>query len=201
MFTGLVQCIGTVACPPEATDSGVRLRVSADWGHSPEPGESIAVDGCCLTFVRDGASMCFDVVGQTLAATTVGGLKEGSSVNLEHAVTPTTLLGGHVVQGHVDDVATIVSVSSRSEDYRVRIEMPAGSAGLLVSRGSITVSGVSLTIAELGADWFEVALIPTTLTETTLGGLAVGDPVNLEYDVLAKFVARQLEVGLIAPAT
>ncbi len=201
MFTGLVQCIGTVASPPEPTASGIRLRVGAGWSHTPREGASIAVDGCCLTVIDEGEHMSFDVVGQTLSATTLGTLRAGSAVNLEHAVTPATLLGGHVVQGHVDAVARVVSVAPSASDYRARIEIPAGGAGLLVSRGSITVSGVSLTIAELGDTWFEVALIPTTLKETTLGCLRGGDSVNLEYDVLAKLVARHLEVAVNVPAT
>lgn len=201
MFTGLVQCIGTVATAPEPTESGVRLRIAADWDHAVQAGESIAVNGCCLSYVEGGPDLAFDVVGQTLAATTLGGLTQGDPVNLEHAVTPSTLLGGHIVQGHVDDVAEVMSVSKAAADYRVRVAAPPGSVGLLVSRGSITVSGVSLTLAALGPDWFEVALIPTTLEETTLGTLVAGDRVNLEYDVLAKFVARRLELGLIEPAT
>ena len=198
MFTGLVQHLGRVESRT-SSDAGASLWVSLEgWDHRPDPGASIAVAGCCLTVADrrpDAArveAVRFDVVPQTLRSTTIGSLGEGDRVNLESSATPTTLLGGHLVQGHVDEVGTVLSIVTEGE-WRVRIGMGASLAPLLVPRGSIAVEGVSLTVAALDREWFEVALIPETLQRTTLGGLAVGDGVNLEGDCIAKMVVRVLE--------
>ena len=177
----------------------MRLRVDAlGWSHQPKFGDSIAVDGCCLTVVGSSNGVIdFDVVPQTLDVTSLGGLGDRDRVNLEHAVTPTTLLGGHLVQGHVDVLGEVLSVCEGVEGYRCRIAIPASHASLLSPRGSITIAGVSLTIAELGDAWFEVALIPTTLSETTLGDLRAGCKANLEFDVIAKMVAAQLATSQV----
>lgn len=207
VFTGLIQHRGLVESL-EQTASGRRLRVNiAGWNHHLELGASISVDGCCLTVAAiesPGMTLCFDVITQTLKVTTLGRLKPGDRVNLEHAVTPTTLMGGHIVQGHVDGVGRILRVTSDPAEHRLRIQPHAEDAmGLIVDKGSIAVSGVSLTIAasspaKTGATgdvlggWFEVALIPTTLALTNLGSLREGDGVNLEYDCIAKTVVNWL---------
>ncbi len=142
----------------------------------------------------------FDAVHHTLAVTTLGGIEAGEAVNLEPSATPSTLLGGHLVQGHVDEIGRVISVSTAGGEWRVRIAVSAAFEPLLVARGSVAVAGVSLTVAELGEGWFEVVLIPETLERTTLKALASGDPVNLEGDCLAKMVARMLESRLAAAA-
>lgn len=146
----------------------------------------------------------FDAVHHTLRATTLGGLSTGATVNLEHSATPATLLGGHLVQGHVDEVGEVLAVSTDGGEWRVRIGVSETFEPLLVSRGSITVEGVSLTIAALGPRWFEVVLIPETLERTTLRDRVAGDRVNLEGDCIAKMVLRVLETrmpGMATPGT
>ena len=197
VFTGIVQHLGRVASV-ETVASGRRLWVDfSGWDHRPAMGESIAVDGCCLTVAKaghEGAAVGFDVIQQTLEVTTLGGLAKGSAVNLEHSVTPATLLGGHIVQGHVDGVGRVVGVVRSAAEHRVRIVPPEASAmSLIVEKGSIAVNGVSLTVAAVGPDWLEVALIPTTLSLTNLGSLEEGDGVNLEYDYIAKVVTNWLQ--------
>lgn len=230
MFTGLIQAVGTIA---GLEPRGDKLRIQVDpgaWDHRPAHGDSISVSGCCLTIVeddgsrRDGRSarrskapsprlMEFDAVPETLRLTTLGGLEVGSRVNLEHAATPTTLLGGHIVQGHVDGVGRVTLVQT-GDDWRVSVELPTGPmheglGAMIVHKGSICVDGVSLTVAEVWSAptsnarpgnrsapmtrGFTVALIPTTLKLTTLASLRVGDSVNLEVDVLAKMIRASLE--------
>lgn len=161
----------------------------------PIHGESIAVNGCCLTIADTSEPGCliFDVVNQTLAATTLGTLSRGDRVNLEHAVTPTTLMGGHIVQGHIDAVGTVHHVDQSSGAWRVRIDVPRQLMEAIVEKGSIAVDGVSLTVAAAGDTWFDVALIPTTLRDTTLISLTQGMRVNLETDYLAKTVVNWLQ--------
>ncbi len=199
MFTGLVQAVGTVR-RLEPSPAGVRLEVEpvgppGGWGYVPGLGESISVSGCCLTVAGvGGGAWAFDVVRETLSKTTLGGLAAGSLVNLEHSVTPTTLLGGHLVQGHVDGVGVVERVD-RGADWRFRVRPPAGLMEYMTPKGSVAVEGVSLTLAavDAAAGWFEVALIPTTLEVTTLGGLREGDRVNLEADAMAKTVVHWLK--------
>lgn len=203
MFTGLVQALGRIA----AIDRGaVSTRFIVDvgtWAHRPESGASIAVNGCCLTVVDRGASgtevgslIGFDVIPQTLAVTSLGRLRVGDGVNLEHAATPMTFLGGHVVLGHVDGLAEVVSVAQDGE-WRVRLRLPPALSRFVVDKGSIALDGVSLTIARVedSADGsvVDVCLIPETLARTNLAERAVGDVLNVEVDHLAKLVARQLE--------
>ena len=201
MFTGIVQHLGVVA-DVQKTDSGCRLAIdSRRWPHHPAPGESIAVNGCCLTSTapiddREPSSgdelLRFDVIHQTLGLTTLGELVVGDPVNLEPAVTATTLLGGHVVQGHIDGVGVVSTVESDGNDRRLRIEPPQELMDYILPRGSIAVDGVSLTVAEVGESFFEVALIPTTLDLTTLGRAEQGQRVNLETDYLVKTVVHWL---------
>ncbi|MCA9295050.1 MAG: riboflavin synthase [Phycisphaerales bacterium] len=201
MFTGLVQAVGTIrACTPTAAGRSLIIAPGA-WDHAPSPGDSIAVNGCCLTVaecLRDGdASVLwrFDVITQTLHVTTLGALVEGGGVNLESSVTPATLLGGHLVQGHIDAIASVVSVQDEPEDWRVRLQPPADRMDLMdmiVARGSIALDGVSLTIAEADDCSFEVALIPETLERTTLRGWRPGSSVNMEVDQIARTVVTYL---------
>ncbi|MBX3402608.1 MAG: riboflavin synthase [Phycisphaeraceae bacterium] len=203
MFTGLVQAVGRVAAI-EQTGRGpavpVRLRVDpGSWRHRSALGDSICVGGVCLTIAalgrgragRGGRTLEFDVIPETLSRTTLGGLKAGDRVNLEHAVTAATLMGGHFVQGHVDGVGRVVSVRA-GDDWRVRVRVPRELRPLMIPKGSVCVDGVSLTIAAVHADGFEVALIPTTLELTTLSRLRAGDGVNIEADMLVKSVASVL---------
>lgn len=203
MFTGLVQSKGRVASAAPAA-AGARLVIDASaWGHRPGLGDSISVSGVCLTVAALGpapGAMAFDVVPETLGKTTLGSLRAGSTVNLEHACRADTLLGGHIVQGHVDGVGAVVDVRADPADWRIVIEPPPGAnigADLMefcAPKGSIAVEGVSLTIASLdpGARRVEIALIPTTLELTTLGALRAGDRVNLEMDCIAKQVVHWL---------
>lgn len=190
MFTGLVQAMGTVHEVTRGQEA-TRLRIDASaWEHNPEAGESICVSGCCLTLaepLRNDGLLSFDVIPQTLRQTMLGSLGVGDQVNLEACCTPSTLLGGHIVQGHVDGVGQVLEVRSEGE-HRVRIEAGRDLIEYAIPRGSVCVDGVSLTLAEVDpqAGWFEVALIPTTLRETTLGLLRAGSRVNLEMDILAK---------------
>ena len=196
MFTGLIQAVGKVAAV-EPRPAGLRLLIDpGGWGHLAGEGESIAVSGCCLTVAAaggTGGTWAFDVIPETLAKTTLGKLRAGSRVNLEHAATPATLLGGHVVQGHVDGVGVVESVATAGE-YRVRVRPPSGLMEYMTPKGSVCIEGVSLTIAEVQPrEWFEVALIPVTLVKTTLGDLKAGESVNLEADVFAKTVVHWLK--------
>jgi riboflavin synthase len=193
MFTGIIQATGTIVdVAPSA--AGVRIGVdTGDWTHAAEAGESIAVDGCCLTVAaREGRVLVFDAIHETLAKTTLGEKRAGDRVHLEHAATPDTLLGGHVVQGHVDGVGEVAGVS-RDADVRIRFALPRELMRFVSPKGSICVDGVSLTVAGLGEGWFEVALIPTTLGVTGLGGLEVGGRVNVEMDAISKMVVHYLE--------
>jgi len=194
MFTGIVEELGTVAGTEDQGDA-IRLTV-----HSPHVladaglGDSIAVNGCCLTVAEhDGDTWTADVMQETLDKTSLAGVQPGDRVNLERAVTPQTRLGGHIVQGHVDGVGTILRRTPSEHWELVEVSMPAELARYLVDKGSITVDGVSLTVVEAGADRFTVSLIPETLARTTLGSRQPGDRVNLEVDVIAKHVERLLE--------
>lgn len=199
MFTGIVEHMGRVALF-RAEAWGARLEVDpCGWRHVPADGESISVNGCCLTVVGDctpGGPLRFDVVPQTLGLTTVGGLRAGDAVNLEHAATAATLLGGHIVQGHVDGVGEVVSVSTAGGEWRTRIGAPAEVHRHLLARGSVAVDGVSLTVAAVGDGWFEVALIPATLAKTSLRQRVAGTRVNLEADILSKMVAERVRLAL-----
>lgn len=199
MFTGLVEATGVVTAIAPGP-SGARLEIDAsNWAHRPAPGDSISIGGCCLTVTAGAAGpgagvLAFDVVPETLARTTLGGWRPGRRVNLEHAATASTLLGGHIVQGHIDGVGAVLSVVTRPE-YRVRIAPPAGLMEFIAPKGSIAIDGVSLTVAGLSPveGWFEVALIPVTLEKTTLGQLAAGERCNLECDVLSKTIVHWLK--------
>jgi riboflavin synthase len=192
MFTGIVEEIGTVR-HAAGTASGMRLeiassRVLEDLGID----SSVNVSGACLTVVgRDTHGFAVDLVPETLARTTLGSAIRGTRVNLERAATPTTALGGHFVQGHIDATAKLLARREEGGSAaRLRFEVPKGLARYIVAKGFITLDGVSLTIAGLAKTYFEVALIPHTAERTTLGALRPGDRANLETDVLAKYVER-----------
>jgi riboflavin synthase len=193
MFTGIVQEIGRVASVEGGTD-GMRLRITAPRTAPAVPvGGSVAIDGFCLTAEAiDGDSLVFHAIPETVARTTVGLLEPGSKVNVEPALRANDPLGGHYVQGHVDGTGTVRAVVPEGEGARVTVEAPSTILRYCVEKGSIVVAGVSLTIAELDDTAFAVALIPHTLSATTLGSLAPGARVNLEVDVLAKYVERLL---------
>jgi riboflavin synthase len=195
LFTGIVEELGTVEALERQSDA-VRLTVRAatvleDTGS----GDSISVNGCCLTVAeRTEATWTADVMAETLARTGLGVLAAGDRVNLERAVTAGTRLGGHLVQGHVDALGHVVRREPGEHWDVVTVAMPRELAPYLVDQGSVTVDGVSLTVVEAGEDEFTVSLIPETLRRTTLGFREPGDPVNLEVDVIGKYVARQLEL-------
>jgi len=192
VFTGIVQHLGKVIAL-EIHDFNARLRIDpCGWSHRPEMGDSIAVNGCCLTIAEEGQDLVFDLILQTLRATMLQDLHAGDLVNLEHAVTPQTLLGGHIVQGHVDTKAQVQQVRTNDGQHALRIPVPDEHLGLISEKGSIAINGVSLTIAMVGPGWFEVGLIPMTLRLTNLGALEPGSPVNLEFDYLAKIVVNHL---------
>jgi riboflavin synthase len=193
VFTGIVEELGTVvAVRPGDEGAEVTIRgprVTSDT----RPGDSIAVNGVCLTAVAvDGDTFTADVMRETLRRSTLGRLRPGEAVNLERALTLSSRLGGHLVQGHVDGVGTVRERRPGPSSEDLRVELPAGLERYVVEKGSITVDGVSLTVVAVADGWFEVSLIPTTLAATTLGRRQVGDPVNLEVDVLAKYVERLL---------
>ena len=187
MFTGLVREVGTVE-RLERGDEGARLRIRAELAAELEPGDSVAVSGVCLTAagVDDGAFEA-DVMNQTLTLTTLGERGEGDVVNLEPALRAGDPLGGHLVQGHVDCVGEIAEAADDGIARRLKIAVPADQRRYLAERGSVTVDGVSLTVAALTEEGFEVSLIPETLERTTLGRTA---KVNLELDIVARYVER-----------
>ena len=194
MFTGIVEELGVVE-GIEQQDDAIRLTVRGAFVTTDASlGDSIAVNGCCLTVAqRDGETFTADVMHETLSKTSLGALDIGSKVNLERAVTPTTRLGGHVVQGHVDGTGRVLRRTPSEHWEVVEIELPADLTRYLVPKGSITVDGISLTVVDVLESSFTVSLIPETLARTTLGFKQPGDPVNLEVDVIAKYVERLLE--------
>ena len=196
MFTGIVEELGTVEAVEEQADA---IRLSIRSGTVLEGtglGDSISVNGCCLTVVEhDGVVWTADVMQETLDKTSLHGVSPGDRVNLERAVTVDKRLGGHIVQGHVDGVGTIVRRTPSEHWEVVEVSLPPELSRYLVDKGSITVDGVSLTVVEAGPTSFTVSLIPETLARTTLGFRAPGDRVNLEVDVLAKYVEKLLGVG------
>jgi riboflavin synthase len=191
VFTGIVEEIGTVR-HVEPTRSGTRVEIAAARAvEGLEVDHSISVAGVCLTVIeRDDRSFAADIVPETLARTNLGTLTRGSRVNLERAATPNTALGGHFVQGHIDATAKLLVRDAEGEGARVRLALPKGLARYVVMKGFITLDGVSLTIARLGKTFFEIALIPHTAERTTLGALRPGDAVNVEVDIIAKYVER-----------
>ncbi|MDX6543630.1 MAG: riboflavin synthase [Gaiellaceae bacterium] len=195
MFTGIVRERGRVASV-EGDGNGIRIRLEAPLTAGEAAiGDSVSLNGCCLTVVEtaDG-TLAFDAVPETLSRSSLEGLEAGSELNVESAVRAGDPLGGHYVQGHVDAVGTVRSVDREGEGRRIWLDTPSDVLRYCVEKGSVAVDGVSLTIADLDESGFAVALIPHTLSATTLGTLVRGARVNLEADVLAKYVERLVEV-------
>jgi riboflavin synthase len=198
VFTGIVEELGEVVGWTDLPDAArISVRgplVTSDAGH----GDSIAVNGVCLTVVdSSGGVFTADVMKETLVRSSLGALKVGSPVNLERAVRLQDRLGGHLVQGHVDGTGELISIVPDEHWTVVRASLPADLERYVVEKGSITVDGVSLTVSGVGHTWVEVSLIPTTLVLTTLGRKDVGDPVNLEVDITAKYVEKLLAAGAV----
>jgi riboflavin synthase len=190
VFTGLIEDVGTVESVDRGED-GARLRISTQLAPEIAEGDSVAVNGCCLTataLTEDGFET--EAMNQTLAVTALDSVETGSRVNLELAMRASDRLGGHIVQGHVDGVGTVASVEEDGFAKRVRVDLPTPLLRHVVDKGSITLSGVSLTVADLGGSWAEVSLIPETLERTNLADLAPGGRLNVECDVVAKYVER-----------
>jgi riboflavin synthase len=193
VFTGIVEELGEVA-ELDVTPSGARLAVRArKLAPLAAIGDSISISGCCLTIVGiDDDVLRFEAVPETLSRTSLGSLVRGDDVNLEDALRAGEPFGGHLVQGHVDGVGTIESIEREGDGYRIAVRAPVDLMRYLAEKGSIGVAGISLTVAALRDDAFEVAVIPHTWNSTTVSGWEVGDQVNLEVDVIAKYVERLL---------
>lgn len=197
MFTGLVQKIGTVKRVSRGRGLVLELAFDGAWGRPLEEGESIAVNGVCLTVVHcDATRFTADVLGETENRTGLGSLIPGAKVNLERALRAGEAMGGHIVQGHVDCRGTVTAILPRGRDMQLRVRCGRVLAAQSVLKGSITIDGVSLTISALGDDWLGVDLIPTTRESTTLGAKRVGDSVNLEGDIVGKYLAKNCREGL-----
>jgi riboflavin synthase len=195
VFTGLIQAVGTLAAR-EARGGDLRLRIAT--GALPmddvQPGESIAVSGVCLTVVAfDAAGFDADVSNETLACTTLGALADGAAVNLERALRASDRLGGHLVSGHVDGVGRVLSIEDDARSQRWRLAAPAALHRYLAAKGSVCVDGVSLTINGVDADGFDVNLVPHTVAHTAFASTRVGAAVNLEVDVVARYLERLLQ--------
>ena len=197
MFTGLIQQVGRLR---------TRSRVAGGWSltiaHAPwadEPlvlGESVAAQGACLTVaLLDAGAFGADLLDETLARTALGSLAVGAGINLERALRPTDRLGGHIVSGHIDETGRVEAIESCGRDWRVRVRITGEAARQTVVKGSIALDGISLTVAGLGDDWFEAHIIPHTWRATSLPERKVGDPVNIETDILGKHVARLLGIS------
>ncbi len=198
MFTGLVESLGTVRSLADEGDAKrVVVEVPENFLESASPdnrlGESIAINGCCLTVVAaNGVLWSFQAGHETLAKTNLGRLRVGDAVNLERAMPADGRFGGHIVQGHVDGIGRVAAIDPRTEFADYTIEVPASLSTKMVEKGSVAVDGVSLTLVQITATSFQVMLIPHTLAVTTLGRRKIGDEVNIETDVLAKYVAKLL---------
>jgi riboflavin synthase len=190
VFTGLIQDVGMVEAV-DGGDDGARIRIATALAEEIQPGDSVAVNGACLTATSvDAKSFETEAMNQTLTVTSLGDLEAGARVNLELAMKASDRLGGHIVQGHVDGVGEIASVEDDGFARRLRVELPGGLGRHAIDKGSIALDGVSLTIAALEESWIEVSLIPETLERTNLDEAEVGRKINVECDVIAKHVER-----------
>jgi riboflavin synthase len=195
MFTGLIEAIGEVAEVKPAA-AGFRLRLTTPIAPELTPGESLAINGVCLTVVvADGESVHADISPETARVSTLGSLKRGAVVNLERPVRADARMGGHFVQGHVDATATIEDIRQDGESYWITIQFPPALAPFIVRKGSIAVNGISLTVAGVDDRLFDVQIIPYTWDHTTLQRAKTGDLVNLECDIIGKYVVRAAEVA------
>ena len=199
MFTGIVQELGEVESVEGSAD-GARLQIHAELASELRPGDSVAVNGACLTATSvDERAFEADAMHQTLGLTTLGDLKPGSRVNLELPLRAADRLGGHIVQGHVDGTGSVTETGDDGFARRLKVELPVELLPYVVEHGSIAIEGVSLTVASVADPVLEVSLIPETLERTTLGSLEPGSRVNVECDVLARYVARQTSFGHLSP--
>ena len=199
MFTGIVETLGEITAV-ETGDGSSRLTVRGAVTHGTSIGDSIAVNGVCLTATSvEGDDFTADVMAETLRRTTLGDVKPGDSVNLERAATATTRLGGHLVQGHVDGVGRVTRRAPAGDFDEIAIALPTDLLPYVVEKGSIAIDGISLTVASLCGDDITIGLIPETLHRTTLGVRQVGEQVNIEVDVIAKYVERLLETRFAQP--
>jgi len=193
MFTGLIEDIGTVESL-ESGEEGARLRIATRLAAEISDGDSVAVNGVCLTATAvDTVGFATEAMNRTLTVTALGGLSAGDRVNLELAQKVSDRLGGHIVQGHADGIGTVASIEEDGFARRLRVALGPELIRYVVEKGSIALNGVSLTVSALGDDWAEVSLIPETLERTTLGEAAVGDKPNVECDVVAKYVERLMK--------
>lgn len=194
MFTGIIEAIGTVASVEHQGELALLAVDAPEIAEGVRVGDSVSVNGGCLTITKEvGGRFEFQAVAETLEKTKLGALRAGSRVNLERALRADARLDGHIVQGHVDGTGRVVSLSRERDDVRLCIACGPELAEALVAKGSVAIDGVSLTVVDVGEDGFDVALIPHTLAVTTLGELEPGDLVNLEVDVLGKYVKRYVE--------
>ena len=193
MFRGIVQKVGTVKRVSRGAGLVLDIAADAPWAKPLEAGESVAVNGVCLTVVKcEGSRFTADVLRETESRTGLGELVPGAKVNLERALRAGDAMGGHIVQGHVDCRGAISAKVPKGRDFQLRVKCGRVLAAQSVLKGSITIDGVSLTISALGDDWLGVDLIPTTAKDTTLGSKKVGDVVNLEGDIMGKYVAKNM---------
>ncbi|MEY2483449.1 MAG: riboflavin synthase [Verrucomicrobiota bacterium] len=200
MFTGLIEEVGSVL-GMETTDRGTRLRIAApNVAETTRAGDSIAVNGCCLTVAdHRGPELAFDLLEESLERTNLKSLRRDSRVNLERALPADGRLGGHFVQGHVDCAARILASEMKGPDQRIEIELPAEFARYVAFKGSIAVNGISLTVAEVSQNSFAVWIIPHTRTHTNLAVARPDDLLNLEFDLIAKYLERMLDRHVLRP--
>ena len=195
MFTGLIEATGRLV-ERQTTDGGLRLRIASALAGELAAGDSLAVNGVCLTVIGADAGEIFADVGpETIRVTTLGGLSSGVPVNLERPLRADSRFGGHFVQGHVDAIGRVEDRKPEAEFEWLTVSFPAPLAPYFVLKGSVAVDGISLTVASLGIDRFDVQIVPYTLAHTNLRGLAAGDGVNLECDMVGKYVARAAELA------
>jgi riboflavin synthase len=193
MFTGIVEAVGEVVNLSEISKGTYRLEIKTSLAHESKIGESVSNNGCCLTVVsQDDELVGFDMVAETASRTNLSALKTGDLVNQERSMLVSSRIDGHLVQGHVDSTAKVLQVDEKDEDRRIVIELPKDFRQYVVFKGSIAVNGISLTVAELHDESFVVAIIPHTWTITNLHRLRRGDSVNLEFDLIAKYVERMM---------
>lgn len=202
MFTGIIQELGRVTAWERTADAA---RITLQAPHSVQDathGDSISVSGVCLTVVDRGDDwFTADVMAETISMSTLSGVAVGDTVNLEPAAQVGDRLGGHIVQGHIDGTSRVISLTDGSAWRVVRFSLDPQLAPLVARKGSVAVDGVSLTVSDVGIDWFEVSLIPETLAATTLGVKTVGDSVNIETDIIARHVERMLQFSAVSPST
>ena len=192
MFTGIITAIGSLTSMEHKPDGGARVKIKTPWDcENIDLGASIACNGVCLTVVeRDKSHFSVDVSEESLAVTSLKSWGEGSSINLERALAMGDELGGHIVSGHVDGLAEIMDIHQDGDSYRVKLEAPSHLAPMIAPKGSVALDGISLTVNEVEGNQFGIMVIPHTWTHTTLGENKVGDKINLEVDMLARYVAR-----------